>query len=388
MTAAGSAAGPVSYGTPYLGRKVPLPPINPGEAPIPWIATVLIVAGLLVKTVLILYLVLWLVILIHELGHVIAGALVNFKFRSLRVGPVIIDYRSRLGWEWKRGKLTTGMAVMVPKSDSALWTKKVIFTLGGPLLNLLVGFSVQQVLSTAESLWFAVGELFAVLSIMVGFCNFLPGRFYGQMSDGLTLCILLFDRRKRERIMFNLRAQVKTSKGSYDRMEIDELTSVADDSASHVYANWTAYAQCEREGRHEDAGRYLDNCLAGSTSINLDFRRILMLESAKFQARGRKRLDLAQEWLAADKQKRRDGFRILAEAIVSSRGGDLNAVLRLIDEGEALCQRGKDDLSVQFWRDWRQLLQSKTAIATSADDAAAASVGSPASTVSHLESDN
>ena len=117
--------------TPYLDRQLPLPPPNWGYRRIPIWQTALIVGVFLLRTPLEIYLLILGVTLVHELGHCFAGVMAGLEFDHIRVGPLELNSYRRLTWQWNRGTIVGGHALMLPKSTSALRMRLSAYIAGG-----------------------------------------------------------------------------------------------------------------------------------------------------------------------------------------------------------------------------------------------------------------
>ena len=81
-----------------------------------------------------------LVILIHELGHLVIGLIVQDNFQSIRVGFIEFDRFNKLRWEWQWGSLFSGETLTLPNSTRGLRWRLFLSTLAGPASNLISGF--------------------------------------------------------------------------------------------------------------------------------------------------------------------------------------------------------------------------------------------------------
>jgi len=73
-------------------------------------------------------------VLVHELGHVIAGSLGGFDLRLLAVGAFLLDKETR-GWRFRflpRRIITGGLTSMMPRSPDNLEVRYTRLVLGGP----------------------------------------------------------------------------------------------------------------------------------------------------------------------------------------------------------------------------------------------------------------
>lgn len=105
---------------------------------------------------------------LHELGHVIAGLMVGFKFRMYIVGPLMIEREEgRLRFKWNRNlNLFGGMALCLPQDAWQLARRFIWFASGGPLASLL---------------WtaLATGLFFLLNGELIGFWGFATSIFFG-----------------------------------------------------------------------------------------------------------------------------------------------------------------------------------------------------------------
>lgn len=146
---------------------------------------------------------LFLTTLIHELGHLLAGKLVGFRFQLLIIGPLGLSRqlgKLHLGWH-KSTAIFNGLTGSIPTDSQYLPRRLLIFTLGGPLASL-----AQAVLAGSIFLhWQAdvhfinniawAAEAMALL-VVFGTIYFLssikPGAYYsGQPADGGRIISLL-----------------------------------------------------------------------------------------------------------------------------------------------------------------------------------------------------
>jgi hypothetical protein len=88
-----------------------------------------------------------------------------------------------------------------------------------------------------------------------------------------------------------------------------QATPVRDDSADTVTAHALAFAAAFHQHRNGEAAERLETCLAHSQRVPPVVREALMSEAALFQARSRKRPDLANNgWLLSRQTPGTGGF--------------------------------------------------------------------------------
>jgi hypothetical protein len=74
----------------------------------------------------------YLMLAIHEIGHVVVGLCVGFRLRSYRVGPLLVSRPFRLSLYRGSGAIVQGVAELVPAvSDNLPW-RGAAMVLGGP----------------------------------------------------------------------------------------------------------------------------------------------------------------------------------------------------------------------------------------------------------------
>ncbi len=131
----------------------------------------------------------------HELGHVLAGLLMRFKFMSLTIGPFAWRrYHDRIRFTWNRNiNLSGGLAYMLPQGEENMARRFATFAAGGPGASLVLaalGFGLSFGLaegSTAELLLGALG----VFSFVIFALTIAPFRAGGFSSDGRRILTLL-----------------------------------------------------------------------------------------------------------------------------------------------------------------------------------------------------
>lgn len=138
----------------------------------------------------------FLVILVHELGHLLGGRLVGFRFALLIVGPVEVR-RTASGVRWginSSPALWGGLAASLPLDTSDLRRRTMALVAGGPIASLV--FS-----ALAGILWKGLGggvlasaaAITAAASLAIGVITLIPARASGFFTDGARLVQLSRD---------------------------------------------------------------------------------------------------------------------------------------------------------------------------------------------------
>jgi hypothetical protein len=115
-----------------------------------------------------------------------------------------------------------------------------------------------------------------------------------------------------------------------------KATAVRDDSADTVTTHLLAFSAAFHQHRDGDSAERFETCLAHSERVPPVVREALMSEAAVFQARRRKRPDLAEQWLAGiPVNTEHRWFRSRAEAAILESKGDVPGALGKLGEVEA-----------------------------------------------------
>jgi hypothetical protein len=111
--------------------------------------------------------------------------------------------------------------------------------------------------------------------------------------------------------------------------------AVRDASADTVKAYAFAFMAAFHQRNDSEAAQRLETCLAYSSHATPSLREALMSDAAVFQARRRKRADLADQWLAGipDTTPNR-WFRSRAEAAILEAQGDVDGAMKKLAETE------------------------------------------------------
>jgi hypothetical protein len=351
----------IASSTPYLDRELPLPRPNPRYRHIrPWQTLIILIIFAFI-TPLEIYLLILSVILVHEVGHCAAGLLVGLDFHEIRVGPVALDHYRKVSWSWNWWTISSGNADMSPTGGAALPIRLAIYIVCGPMANAASGVLVLSLMPGGNSQLAGFVELFAAGSFVFAFVNLIPFQSSGFSSDGMRLWMLAFSKKKNRWVfLINRQAAIRRGEGAPEAEPGTIQTEIDDGSSDHVHANWAAYMAANGKRNYELAGRHLEICLSRCSTVSPDFREELMLAAARFQAVGRKRPDVAREWLNNGNPSKARVNRASTDALVLFSEGKIDLALAKVDEGEGLVaqlpnspQRTRQE---EAWRKLRDLL--------------------------------
>jgi hypothetical protein len=150
-------------------------------------------------------------------------------------------------------------------------------------------------------------------------------------------------------------------------MPPDALRDKSPDTvAAHVLAYSTAFYQ----HKDDEAAAMLEVCLQYANYTSPLVRASLMSDAAAFQARRRRNLALAQEWLDAtpDSSGEIPWLKTRAEAAILQTQGNIRAALEKLDQAEKMMRastnEARREMSLRFLQRWQADLKKE--LATSA----------------------
>jgi hypothetical protein len=265
-------------------------------------------------------------VLVHELGHVVAGYLVGLRVARVHLGPLEIrDYgrpRVRLVRSLQAG------VVLVPFDHAAalgpLRWGLIASTAAGPLIGLVSGTVMIALAGGLRfgdplSLQQAVGQM----SVILGVLNFLPLRSRDQLADGRRFFSLLVRNRECGQILAATLMLGEALSGRRPREWDPALIAVMERSPDDVFARLVLYEAAIDRGEIEAAGRHLDAAVALREENWTAADAVLFTEAAYYTARHRSDARAARALL---------GF---------ADGGGVVEYMRARAEAAVLCAEGR-----------------------------------------------
>jgi hypothetical protein len=271
---------------------------------------------------------------VHEGGHVIGGVTAGFRFKSIRVGPFHFDRASGLSFSPALSHVFSGVAVVTPVAVDKLVPRGIALVAGGPAVNILSGCVALLAPVSIPS------ALFVVQSIGNGLSDLLPYRNSLGVSDGAFLWALLRYPAVAERWLALMKLNADTMDGTLPEALpvefLNKAVAVRDDSIDTVAAHAFAFSNAFHQHKDVEAGRFLEICLSRSNHAPGALRQALMSEAAVFQARRRRRVDLAEQWLADIPESTELGWlRLRSEAAILEAKSNLDEARARLEECEA-----------------------------------------------------
>ncbi|KKZ91576.1 hypothetical protein B4147_5388 [Bacillus wiedmannii] len=197
-----------------------------------------------------------LVVIIHELGHVIFGIIGGLTFKFMTVGPITVQ-KEKGKLRIRENKLWAyfgGVAMLIPPSivTPNLSKKWAWMTLGGPITSLLFGITFGYIYMVS---YYQYLLYFSVFHFVIFAVTIVPIKGT-LMSDGMQFLILIKDDEKAKQHVYNI--QVSSELFSYKRpkdwdkrlIELSEEKLKEDKSIRDIMSGLMLvfYARADQEG--------------------------------------------------------------------------------------------------------------------------------------------
>jgi hypothetical protein len=283
----------------------------------------------------------------HELGHVLAGWLVGFRFQLFVVGPIKIvrGESGRVRLELNRDPaLFGGMAESLPTDSRDLVTRFAWVVAGGPLMSLALAVAALVGLAFAPG---GVGLLarfaMAWLGLYCGLLGLLTATpmSYSRtlISDGARLLRLIRGGADaaRDAAILNLLALAAANRPARDWDDAVVATTLvpSDGSSFECQARLFAYQVAVDRGEGERAYEHLTRTLELRDAFLESSAPMLAVEAAYFEGWWRGRADEARRWLGqlpARSPVVPNYERLRAEAAADAAAGEIASARARVDE--------------------------------------------------------
>lgn len=280
-------------------------------------------------------LVLLLTAVVHEVGHLLAGYLVHFRFHTLVVGLLRISrVNGRLQFQRERGgSFFNGLAASLPTHMDNLARRLLWFALGGPLASLLfalVALAVALFLGSElrrmlDYLWLWECSLFAAISAYFFFLTSLyPGSYYnGMVADGGRIAMLLARSPESARWQALVQLNVADLHGerpsTWDENLLRQSLIQPDNSHDYLTALLMNYHHELDRKRPSQAAAFLEEAINLPVAWAAGMRSRLAVEKAYLMAHLLNDAPTAQELLAHVKIGRQDTDPLFCRAEAALR---------------------------------------------------------------------
>jgi hypothetical protein len=311
-------------------------------------------------------------IAIHELAHAVVGVAVGFRFNSLRIGRLQFDRPFRISLYRGKGTGAGGWASLFPVRQDGLVWRAIAMLLAGPVSN-LVSIFLLTLLPYSKGMFSAN---FIYISALLGLMNLVPFRSRAVISDGGRILMLLQNRQRGERWLAMLKLIEELRQGvpqeNLSPEFLAKAVAIEDRSPDTFTAHALAYMAAFWQHKDDEAARALETCLRHSSLAAPSQRHAIITDAVVFQARRRRRIDLAEQWMADLPQKTEyPWLRPRCEAAILEARGDLSGALMKLDEMEKLVlvvpNQWVREITLRGLRRWKAELQATPAAGLSPD---------------------
>jgi hypothetical protein len=318
--------------------------------------------------------VLFLVIAVHEFGHVIAGMIMGFHFQAVFIGYLsFMRRKNRIKLQVHNSVPSDGMAIMDIPLLPRLRKRLLFYVAAGPAANLIC---------TTVSLlfmWVAVVQHVALLrkavvifigwSLFIGLVSLIPRHFRGLTTDGAKLLILLRSpgRSRRWLSILALRRQLKANIRPHDWNGHWALSagSIIENTWESLDGNWLAYLRAKSRKEIPEAANYLERCLQLYSIADPQFRDTLCWAATVFTGRFRNDVRRALAWYKRIRkpEKLSPLFQLSAKLAIASSHNKFDAALKICQEALELIRRSPllPPYEIDAWIEWQQEIEERRA---------------------------
>ncbi len=312
--------------------------------------------------------VLFLALAFHEVGHLIGGSLMGFKFMLLVIGPVKL-VREGESIQWRLNddlSLYGGLAASVPMDGHNLTPRFAVAIAAGPLASLFfsalglgAAFLLRDVSNTlhGESLFWLL--VFSLLNGGIFLATILPGKTGGFQTDGAQLLDCLRGGHDAERKQLSIAITGASAGGTRPRDQnprlMQRFLDLREGSSQDAVANWFGYVWLLDSGRSAEAGDLIDLALGQQDGLPETFRPALAVEAAYYEAWCRGNAARARELLGnAQGGMVEPHIRARAEAAVLFAEDRYGEAADMARSGLAVTRRSMDRGGAIAEHDWLQ----------------------------------
>ncbi|HEY7211922.1 MAG TPA: hypothetical protein VH477_16740 [Bryobacteraceae bacterium] len=284
----------------------------------------------------------------HELGHLIAGALVGLDVGGIVIGGLTLwrsgeRWNFRFNWRCWLG----GMYLPLIRAKNIPIGRLAWMVAGGPLASLVSAAAFLLIwLRVKEAYASAAGSLFW-LSLFILVVSVLPLRAGLNRSDGARLWMLLRRPKSARQWMMLLALESDNTRGvrprDWDAQLCESTFSIRSGMPEYPLSQLLAAYRAWDQGDGPSVLQHLENALANSKKSGLIFRQSLFLEAASASAFFLERPQQARAWLERARKLRRPESVAATEAAIALREKRFADALAHLEKANAFVERRKID---------------------------------------------
>lgn len=238
----------------------------------------------------------YLVMLVHEVGHLCSLPFAGFEFREIAVGPFLLSRgASGLRPRFVPGRMLMGGHVLAsPQSHEYLRRRFQIMLSGGPLATaaVFVGLAFLPLTPFTWSMW--------LWNAVIAASSWIPFYLRGSVTDAKALLLLRRRGKEGDWLAAILYVTAVDRQGVSPRdWPASVVTQLASDGASPpaATARYLVMVSALDSGDRERVAAALEDVLAASHKLRPDLRRVSFSEAAFYQGVMARNAELAVAWL-------------------------------------------------------------------------------------------
>jgi hypothetical protein len=240
----------------------------------------------------------YVVVLVHELGHVVVGLAVNFELRGVGVGAFEL-IKERRGFRFRfvpRRAFGGGFTMMVPRSTEGREARRLLWMiLGGPVASLLL------LLLTLLMPWNILTVILLGVNLLVSLTSWIPYSIRGQPSDAKSILILvrkgpLAEQFAAIRFLIALNARGVKPRDWPPEL-LAKINVPAKENAVLPGVLLFRFSSALNGSDRALIAETLENALAWSHEISPEQRKAFFVDAAYFQGIFRNNAGLARTWV-------------------------------------------------------------------------------------------
>ncbi|MDX2305737.1 MAG: hypothetical protein NW226_23220 [Microscillaceae bacterium] len=248
---------------------------------------------------------------IHELGHVLGGLWVRFKFKMYVVGPFMWKKEdNKLVFLWNKNlNIGGGLALCLPTDDHNLVKRFITFIAGGPAASLLLAlatllpYGLLNMHQAQVNFWGFSGSSFMIFlglfSSIIFLATIIPMHSGGFFTDGARILNLLGGGNKAKLEVILLQTIAQASAGVRPREigvhKLEDALKLETNSPFKIYVKGYLYQIYLDLGNVEQAEKYLNAYFEELHKIPGGYQASVILDKAFFEAAYKNNPEEAEE---------------------------------------------------------------------------------------------
>jgi hypothetical protein len=278
-------------------------------------------------------------IAIHEIGHLLAGQAMGFRFRYVQIGRFRLDRAFRVSRKPRSSHGQLGAVCFFPQGMEDRPWRYAFMVLTGPLTNLLVGTFIL-LLPFQKSF---VLESLMLFSMFQGFFNITP-----VAGDGNRLLTIMLNRRDHEAsVALQQLAAEHTDGVDFENLSpalIAKAARLREKSTRTSLAHYFAVGFWVAHRDYDAAAASLEKCFEWSPWAVEGVRQGMIYTAAVVQGK-RRRVSSAEQWLSQLPAKLGSRNRLQIEGAILEAREDFVGALGKIAECEELLSKEPEGAS-------------------------------------------